>query len=38
MLGLRVTWQQWMKRGELRLATVAGVLTLLTACTVGRIT
>ena len=35
MLGLRVTWQQWKRRGGLTLATVAGVLTLLTACTVG---
>jgi NodT family efflux transporter outer membrane factor (OMF) lipoprotein len=35
MFGLRVIWQQWMRRGGLGLATVAGVLTLLTACTVG---
>ncbi len=35
MLGLREAWRQWMRRGGLTLATAAGVLTLLTACTVG---
>jgi NodT family efflux transporter outer membrane factor (OMF) lipoprotein len=35
MLGLRVAWQQWMRRGRLTLVTVAGVLTLMTGCVVG---
>jgi NodT family efflux transporter outer membrane factor (OMF) lipoprotein len=35
MLGLRIAWQQWMRRGRLTLATVAGVLTLMTGCAVG---
>ena len=35
MPGVRVAWRQWERRGGLMLATVAGVLTLLTACTVG---
>ena len=35
MLSLRVDWQQWMKRGRLTLAAVAGGLTLMTGCVVG---
>jgi NodT family efflux transporter outer membrane factor (OMF) lipoprotein len=35
MPGLRVVWQQWMRRGGLTLATVAGALTLMTGCVVG---
>jgi NodT family efflux transporter outer membrane factor (OMF) lipoprotein len=35
MLNLRVAWQQWMRRGRLTLAAVAGGLTLLTGCVVG---
>jgi NodT family efflux transporter outer membrane factor (OMF) lipoprotein len=35
MLGLSITWQQWMRQGRLTLATIAGVLTLMTGCAVG---
>jgi outer membrane protein TolC len=35
MVSLRVAWQQWMRRGRLTLATVAGVLALMTGCVVG---
>ena len=35
MLSLRVDWQQWMRRGRLTLAAVAGGLTLMTGCVVG---
>jgi NodT family efflux transporter outer membrane factor (OMF) lipoprotein len=35
MLGLRVGWQQWLRRGRLTLVAVAGGLTLLTGCVVG---
>ena len=35
MLGLSIAWQQWMRRSRLTLATIAGVLTLLTGCAVG---
>ncbi len=35
MPGLRGAWRQWKWRGGLMLTTVAGVLTLLTACAVG---
>jgi NodT family efflux transporter outer membrane factor (OMF) lipoprotein len=35
MVGLRVAWRQWLRRGRLTLAAVAGVLTLITGCVVG---
>src|SRR5947209_6048018 len=35
MLSLRVVWQQWMRRGRLTLAAVAGGMTLMTGCVVG---
>jgi NodT family efflux transporter outer membrane factor (OMF) lipoprotein len=35
MLGLSRAWQQWMRRIRLTLATIAGVLTLMTGCVVG---
>jgi NodT family efflux transporter outer membrane factor (OMF) lipoprotein len=35
MLGLSIAWQQWMRRRRLTLATIAGVLTLITGCVVG---
>jgi NodT family efflux transporter outer membrane factor (OMF) lipoprotein len=35
MLSLRDAWRQWMRRGRLTLAAVAGVLTLITGCAVG---
>jgi NodT family efflux transporter outer membrane factor (OMF) lipoprotein len=35
MLGLSIAWQQWMRRGRLTLAAVAGGLALLTGCAVG---
>jgi len=35
MLSLRDAWQQWMRRSRLTLATIAGVLTLITGCVVG---
>ena len=35
MRSLRIVWQQWMRRGRRTLATVAGVLTLMTGCVVG---
>jgi NodT family efflux transporter outer membrane factor (OMF) lipoprotein len=35
MVDLRIAWRQWMRWGRLTLATVAGVLTLLTGCVVG---
>ena len=35
MLSLRVDWQQWMRRGRLTLAAIAGGLTLMTGCVVG---
>ena len=35
MHSLRIVWQQWMRRGRRTLATVAGVLTLMTGCVVG---
>src|SRR5215475_4586369 len=35
MLGFRVGWRQWLRRGRLTLAAVAGVLTLITGCAVG---
>ena len=35
MLDLSRAWQQWMRWGRLTLATIAGVLTLMTGCAVG---
>jgi NodT family efflux transporter outer membrane factor (OMF) lipoprotein len=35
MLSLRDAWRQWLRRGRLMLAAVAGVLTLITGCVVG---
>src|SRR5215475_13019277 len=35
MLGFRVGWRQWLRRGRLTLAAVAGALTLITGCVVG---
>jgi outer membrane protein TolC len=35
MLAWRDAWRPWLRRGGFTLATAAGVLTLLTACTVG---
>ena len=35
MLSLRVVWQQWVRRGRLTLAAVAGGMTLMTGCVVG---
>jgi NodT family efflux transporter outer membrane factor (OMF) lipoprotein len=35
MVGLRVAWRQWLRRGRLTLAAVAGVLTFMIGCAVG---
>jgi NodT family efflux transporter outer membrane factor (OMF) lipoprotein len=35
MVGLRIDWRQWMRRSQLTVATLAGVLMLMTGCVVG---